>query len=1341
MVAGITKTLIGLIAALIVVSAILVAIARELVEEIDHFKPQFQNQFQRRTGLNLQFDQIQGSWKGLAPKFQLQNVLLNSSPDSQAGISAEDLSLEISLVETVLNLQPRFRLQLQGAQVNFDYVDGKFELQGVQFPNTDKRNKNNDALLDFLLAQREISIVNSHVLLQGYYPQVATLDISKLKIESNGDLSYILGSLKANGPSALSLRLRGNLSGSFSNKRSLAGNIYAKVAQGELLPWIPLQNRDLSQGHLTALEGEASFWFNLRRGRFTDFITQFSMSDVGLESDNELQPPNIEKLSGLAQWVDEGRSKWRLSLRDFQMVTPDFVWQPHLLQLRASPVGPHRDPSGQKIVPPIRYQIFADNLKILPWTDYFLATQPQDSKLFQFVNKTRPRGAINNLFIDLTYDANTLMDYKFAFDLQQFRNSSWQLIPGFRDLDLRAWGTKESLLFEFEEDSVELNYPRIFRDQLELNKLQGALKLTLGEDSFQLQSNAIQAHVADAQSVTQLALTIPKDSSQIPFIRLQSTLRNGNGKRASKYLPAGVLAPPLLEWLDGAIIDGQLLRGDIVVHGPLKRGMEEPQAVVLGFTVENSTLQFLPDWKQPVKNLLADVVVDGSEVTAHALAGSYYKQSLQRGLVHLPRFQPQAPPPLYVKVHTKGRAKSGIKVLKNTPLAERIGGFAQDLDAVGELDLEVNLAVPLKKERMDEMQAKVAAGVDQGWLSMRNPGIEIHNLKGDIHYDLNEGLWAKGLTGESFGGEIKAQIRTNKPDWGQEIEIQVQGRGELEQLKAWQPISILKFMEGSMDYNFDLFLPLKIVDESQPRSYFELTTNMKGVKVDLPAPFGKSADNSRPVNLRYTVDSKPNRLELRYGSQLHLVSQNENGHMQRGMLQLGTGSARLPSANVLEIQGTLGQFDSVMWMPVLDQLKDGEQENGGKEGNSLVQMLGNSDLSVGNLKLGGVKFGTTSIRLRRGQGGWQLGVDSPVLRGNAEVPFYAAADPKYWPAQKQPVSVDITRLTLAASETSANEGAWTAMDLSPVRFPPLKLNIRQFKYGDADFGYWDVKATPRNGTMNIDWLRATMNGVNIDGAGRWSTGVNGAPYTHLIGTATTPDAGNVMEVWGAEPSLSSKSALAKLDVSWPGSPIEFALKRVGGSVDTHLSDGRFLNVNANAAGKLWGALNFETMLRRLQLNFDDLRESELVYDTLDGHFRLQDGKLQITKFEMDAPAIKMRATGSLDLNKELLDMGLNVTVPVTRNLVLPAAVIGGVPAAATAFVVEKVFGDQFDKLTTIKYGISGSFDKPVVEVKDSFNIIPKQVSEAVMKGESSKPDTNERSEPQPKPLLQPKVLP
>ena len=256
--------------------------------------------------------------------------------------------------------------------------------------------------------------------------------------------------------------------------------------------------------------------------------------------------------------------------------------------------------------------------------------------------------------------------------------------------------------------------------------------------------------------------------------------------------------------------------------------------------------------------------------------------------------------------------------------------------------------------------------------------------------------------------------------------------------------------------------------------------------------------------------------------------------------------------------------------------------------------------------------------------------------------------------------------------------------------------------------------------MNIDWLRAATNGVTVDAAGRWSLDSDGQPYTHLIGDVSAQSAGNLMEVWGVEPSLSSKKAKAKVDITWPGSPVEFGIKRVVGSVDAHLSEGRFLNVSSNAAGKLWGALNFETLLRRLQLNFDDLRESELVYDKVDANFRLRDGRMSIIKLEMDAPAIEMKATGIIDLNQELLDMGLNVTVPVARNLVIPAAVIGGVPAAATAYVVEKMFGSQFDKLTTIKYGIRGNFEKPIVEVKDSFNIIPKQMSEAVMRGDQAK---------------------
>ena len=80
--------------------------------------------------------------------------------------------------------------------------------------------------------------------------------------------------------------------------------------------------------------------------------------------------------------------------------------------------------------------------------------------------------------------------------------------------------------------------------------------------------------------------------------------------------------------------------------------------------------------------------------------------------------------------------------------------------------------------------------------------------------------------------------------------------------------------------------------------------------------------------------------------------------------------------------------------------------------------------------------------------------------------------------------------------------------------------------------------------------------------------------------------------------------------------------------------------------------------------------------------------------------------------------------------------IGGVPAAATAYVVEKMFGEQFDKLTTIKYQIKGTFEQPQVAVKDSFSIIPKQVGEAVMRNDK---DAARQPNPQPTPNSMPEA--
>ena len=169
-----------------------------------------------------------------------------------------------------------------------------------------------------------------------------------------------------------------------------------------------------------------------------------------------------------------------------------------------------------------------------------------------------------------------------------------------------------------------------------------------------------------------------------------------------------------------------------------------------------------------------------------------------------------------------------------------------------------------------------------------------------------------------------------------------------------------------------------------------------------------------------------------------------------------------------------------------------------------------------------------------------------------------------------------------------------------------------------------------------------------------------------------------------------------------------------------IKDGRFKDVSSGTADKVLGFLNFDDWLSRLQLKIKDLESNEMPYSEIRGQFSLNDKVLKTSNLKLDGAALKIAMNGELNLQSKQIDAGLDVTIPVTRNLVLPAAAVGGLPAAATVYVIEKVLGSQLDKLTTMKYTIKGDFGDPQVALKESFNIIPKQIQESIVKNGQGK---------------------
>lgn len=1323
------KTLISLSVAVLVICAVFVAITRELVYQVDDFQLDIIQALNQHTDLHVEFVSIIGSWQGLAPRFQLRDVTLRLSASAGTPVTIASVDLEILLLKSLLHLQPRFRLHLDGVKGQAVYRDQHIVVSGFENigqPGGDRTENSAESVIDFLISQPKISLTNSHVTVAGLYEQPVDFEVQRFQSEAGLRRRYLLGNMTAHGPSTLDFELKGRVNGSVLQKGSLSGSLYFNVENADWYPWIPPAHRGFSQANLESLKGGTQIWLSLKNGLAQEIISQFKINDIKFTSSNEFQAPELLNLQGKARWAGVLGDQWQLDLQDMRMQTTRFLWLPSVVHIR----------SDQETSDKTRLRVSVDDVDIDPWVNYYLSIQSADDKLHQTLSKLRPSGKLQQVALELFVQDKAILDYRFALTLAAFENRPWQFFPGFHDLDVRAWGRKGKYFFNFNEQYLELNYPRLFRDVLRLNTLKANLSLQVLDDQYFLQSDTIKANTRDVQSATQLSLILPKDKEQSPFIQLQSTLRNADGKNTSTYLPAGVIDDALVRWLDGAIIDGHLLRGDILAHGPVRKNEIEPRAVILGFTAEHAVLQFQPDWQEPVRNAVADVVVDRGEVSAQILQASYFDQQLIRGSVALPRYQPGQPHVLSVRAKTQGKAEQGFDILKKTPLKGFIGEFIEEFQLGGDMNVDFALDVPLQKEFRHQMQANAAVALANAEMTMESQNIQVSDMTAEVSFSLDKGLSAQHISGSFLDGRVSGVLKTDSRKSGQMVKLALHGDAPVKRIKAWKPMSVLEPLSGQLKYDFLLSVPLG-KQAQQSAAKIDLTSNLAGVKIDLPAPFGKTADTKRPLSLTLGLSSEPFDLRVHYNDLLDVALRSGADGLQKGSIRFGPGEAQLPDKKRLVILGELPRFDSSEWQPVISSLHSAAERNQENVDQRLMYLIDDSALRVGDLTLMGFALGKTDLSLRRAQQSWELLVDNEMATGRLSLPDYLLGDRDQFAQQTIPIEVDLKRLHFEKqSADSQSMDVWQPVELSPLNFPPMDITLDQFSIADSNLGKWQIQMKPEPRGMELSRLQAEVSGVTLSGSGHWREQSNQQRSTQINASLKARDAADVIRAWGGTPTLSSKSAKAKAALQWPGAPFEFSLGRLQGRATAELGNGVFYNVSSNAAGKLWGALNFETLLRRLQLDFDDIRESEMVYDEIKGKFTLDRGKLALEEVRLNSPAIKMNARGNIDLSSDTLDVGLDVALPVTRNLVLPAAVIGGVPAAATAYVVEKIFGEQFDKLTTVKYQIKGTFEEPKVTVKDSFSIIPKQVGEAVIRNDNPEtPKANSAPNESLKPLI------
>ena len=169
------------------------------------------------------------------------------------------------------------------------------------------------------------------------------------------------------------------------------------------------------------------------------------------------------------------------------------------------------------------------------------------------------------------------------------------------------------------------------------------------------------------------------------------------------------------------------------------------------------------------------------------------------------------------------------------------------------------------------------------------------------------------------------------------------------------------------------------------------------------------------------------------------------------------------------------------------------------------------------------------------------------------------------------------------------------------------------------------------------------------------------------------------------------------ELSWAGSPMDLSLAAARGQAKLELNNGSFLPVSANATGPLRfiSIFNLAGLVQRANVN--QLFDPGLTFDKATGDLSLDGERVVINKFAIRNGGGSLDLGGNFDIASEVIDAELTVTLPLVENIPWVAALAGGLPIAAGAYLASRVFEDQVTRLSSGVYSVTGPVNTPEVK--------------------------------------------
>lgn len=1259
---ALTRWGLGICALLAVLVALYVSLGRELVPLVAEYRADVESKAEQALGLPVHVGALEGHWSGLAPVLRVRDLQLG---EGASALRLDDVKVVPDLWASLTSREVRLsRIELGGLQLILrEDEQGGWALEGL--PKKDDAPLDPAEMLQRLRQLGRIDVFDSQVTLQPWQRDPLTLTYVSVGLQAGASRQAL--DLRATLPDGQPLAV--NLRSRASAKAWREGEVeaYLSLPQSDWARWLP--PRLLGQWRAEALKAGGEFWVDWSKGQLQQAVVRLNAPQLrGAYAERKAVALDNLALSAWFQRRDQG----------FDVVVDSLAasigktrWESHL-QVNQR-LGD--DPAGET------WQVQADRLDLTPLTPLIEALAPLPDKLMTVVDALKVTGALRNVRLEARPKAEGDQRLQFAANLERVGFDAYHGAPAAGNVSGSIRGDLGHGELRLDTDAFMLHLYPIFAKPWHYQKANARLTWALDKHGFTLIAPYLKVLGEEGKIAGDFLIRLLFDEGTESYMDLRVGLTEGDGRYTAKYLPE-VLSPALDEWLRSAIVKGNVDQGYFQYQGSLNHGAApEARSISLFFKVHDAALDFQPGWPQ-VQQVDGDVLIEDSGVRIKASKGLLLDTQVSDVSVNIPHVDSGQHSHLYLDGDFDGSLGDGLKILKEAPIGT--GEIFAGWEGEGPLKGKLKLDVPLAHGERPKVLVDFATA--DAHLKVAPPSLDLTRLKGDFSFDFDKGLSGKNISLQVFGKPATAQISAEGQPGQMQTRINASGQASLKSLTDW--LQFKQTLPASGDLPYQLQLDLGSRDNS-----LNVSSSLKGLAIDLPAPFGKAAADTRDSRFSMNLQGPERRFDAAYAdlARFAYAAPADKLGQGRGELLLGAGQAQLPAGQGLRVKGRLESLDLAPWQ------QQAARFAGDDPGGNARQNLQSVDLSIGQLKAFGMDLNQAVVRLARGGQAWDLRLDSKEVIGNARLPDAKAA----------PMTVRLQTLRLPPAdpaETQSEEGPDPLASFDPRKVPALDLSIDKLYRGDDLFGSAALKLRPTARGVAAQDIDLDFKGLHVDGSGGWE-GETGATSSWYKGRLDGKNLADVLKAWGFAPTVTSRDFRLDVDGRWPGSPAWVGLKRFSGSMDAALRSGQFVEVEAGAqALRVFGLLNFNSIGRRLRLDFSDLFEKGLAYDRVKGLLVASNG-VYVTRepITVTGPSSNFELDGTLDLVRDQVAANLQVTLPVTNNLPLAALIVGAPAVGGALFLVDRLIGDRVSRFASVHYRVEGPVKEPRITFVKPFD--------------------------------------